>query len=78
MRASPRGAYFVEPGGSAVRSPRERQSVVSTAKLVTLDREVRVAAIEVPPQKTLIKVEKSSEVTPRLIIMPLQQSPILA
>ena len=78
MRGSPRGAYFVDPGDSDVSSPRERQSVVSTAKLVTLDCEVRVAAIEVPPQKTPIKVEKCSEVTPRLIIMPLPQSSILA
>ena len=34
------------------------------SELVRLDHEVRDAAVEVPPQKTPIKVEPSSGVTP--------------
>ena len=64
LSGSPGGSYLVGPGGSAVSTPRERQSVASTAELVRLDREVREAAVEVPPQKIPIKVEPSYRVTP--------------
>ena len=55
LSASPGGSYLVGPGGSAVSTPRERQSVASTADLVRLDREVKEAAVEFLPQKTPIK-----------------------
>ena len=50
-------------GSSAVSTTTERQSDSSTTKLVRLDCEVREAAVEVPPQKTTIRIEQSSGVT---------------
>ena len=59
-----RGAYFFWLGGSALSTTVERQSDYSTTKLVKLDCEVRgEAAVEVPPQKTTIRIEQSSGVT---------------
>ena len=48
---------------SAVSTPTERQSDSSIIKLLRLDCEVREAAVEVPPQKTTIRIEPSSGVT---------------
>ena len=63
LSASPGGAYFVGLGGIVVSTTRERQSDSSTTKLVRLDCEVREAAVEVPPQKTTIRIEPRSGVT---------------
>ena len=61
----PGGSLFGGPGDSSVSTQR-RGSVDSTAKLVRLDHEVKEAAVEVPPQKTQIKVDPCSGVPPRM------------